>query len=436
MKKIFFLIGFLCSIIINAQSLGYNDLGVLFSGDESNGTARYRAMSGAFGALGGDLSSMEINPAGAAVFLKSEFSFSLNFRNQNIISDYYNTKTIVEDDYTNLSQAGAVFVFKNLNSRWSNTAISFNYSISRDFDNKWVANGNSNFPTFIYDDNFTDDGDDTNDILYLNSDGQSFQNFTNGKNDKFTFSVASLYDENLYIGAAVTFQDMSFYQAVSLEENNNDGNGNSIQGNLFEELFTVGNGISFNLGVISKASDNLRLGLSYKSPTWYDMVEEFHDENGINVLNYSLNSPSKLTGSVAYIFNKNGLISLDYSTRNYSNINISSNVDFSDVNQGFRADMKNASELKLGAEMRSKEFSFRGGYHYQQSPYEDALSSDHLKGYSLGLGYNFGNIKLDLSYEDSNRTDVYDFYPQYPEINPAELNIDTSKITVSLVFNI
>jgi hypothetical protein len=383
MKKIFFLIGFLCSIAINAQSLGYNDLGVLFSEDESNGTARYRGMSGAFGALGGDLSSMDINPAGAAVFLKSELSFSLNFRNQNISSDYYNTLNSVEEDFTSLSQAGAVFVFKNSNSRWNNTAISFNYSISRDFDNNWAANGNSDFPTFIYDDDYTDDGDSTNDILYLNSDGQNFRNFTNGKNDKFTFSVASQYDDNLYIGAAITSQDISFYQAVTLQENNNDGNGNSIQGNLFEELFVVGNGISFNLGVISKASDNLRLGLSYKSPTWYEMNEEFRDENGVNGLDYSLRAPSK-----------------------------------------------------FGAEIRSKGFSFRGGYHYQKSPYKNALSSDHLKGYSLGLGYNFGNIKFDLSYEDANRTDVYDFYPQYPEINPTELKFDTSKITVSLVFNI
>ena len=118
MKKIFFLIAFLCSIAISAQSLGYNDLGVLFSEDESNGTARYRGMSGAFGALGGDLSSIEVNPAGAAVFLKSELSFSLNFRNQNITSDYYNTINMFEEDYTNLSQAGAVFVFRNSNSKW------------------------------------------------------------------------------------------------------------------------------------------------------------------------------------------------------------------------------------------------------------------------------------------------------------------------------
>ena len=209
-----------------------------------------------------------------------------------------------------------------------------------------------------------------------------------------------------------------------------------MTGNLFEELSTIGNGISFNLGIISKVTDNLRLGISYNSPTWYDMTEEFVDENGINGLEYTLNTPSRLTGSFAYVFNKNGLISLDYSNRNYNNINISSNVDFNDINEAFSSDLKNTSELRIGAEIRNNNFSYRGGYHYQQSPYKNAISSDHLKGYSLGIGYNFGSIKFDISYEDANKTDVYDFYPQYNEINPTELKIDTSKVTASLILNI
>ena len=111
MKKILFLGAFLCSIVMNAQSLGYNDLGVLFSGNDNNGTARYRAMSGAFGALGGDMSATEINPAGIAVFLKSEFSASLNSRSQSINSNYYGTNTTIDNNFANLSQAGLVFSF-------------------------------------------------------------------------------------------------------------------------------------------------------------------------------------------------------------------------------------------------------------------------------------------------------------------------------------
>ena len=36
--------------------------------DNLTGTARFRAMSGAFGAVGGDPSAMMINPAGAAIY--------------------------------------------------------------------------------------------------------------------------------------------------------------------------------------------------------------------------------------------------------------------------------------------------------------------------------------------------------------------------------
>ena len=53
-----------------------NDLAV-FLGSELNGTARYNAMAGAFGALGGDLSGMAINPAGSSVFLYSEFGTTM-----------------------------------------------------------------------------------------------------------------------------------------------------------------------------------------------------------------------------------------------------------------------------------------------------------------------------------------------------------------------
>ncbi|MDR2414244.1 MAG: hypothetical protein LBD64_04575, partial [Odoribacteraceae bacterium] len=40
------------------------------------GTARSAAMGGAFGALGGDLSSLHANPAGVGVFRKSEFNLT------------------------------------------------------------------------------------------------------------------------------------------------------------------------------------------------------------------------------------------------------------------------------------------------------------------------------------------------------------------------
>ena len=69
MKKVTLFVLF-CAISLSSfsQSLGYEDLAILFSKDTNTGTARYTAMGGAFGALGGDVSALKINPASGSIF--------------------------------------------------------------------------------------------------------------------------------------------------------------------------------------------------------------------------------------------------------------------------------------------------------------------------------------------------------------------------------
>jgi hypothetical protein len=110
-----------------SQSLGYNDLGILFSKDDNYGTARFEAMSGAFGALGGDISSLGINPAGASVAKKSVFSATLSNRNTEFSSMYYGNTTNTQDNYLDISQAGGILSFDTAyNSEWNRFALSFN----------------------------------------------------------------------------------------------------------------------------------------------------------------------------------------------------------------------------------------------------------------------------------------------------------------------
>ena len=212
MKKLFLAVMLCVAYISNSQTLGYNDLGVLFSKENINGTARFNAMSGAFGALGGDLSAIETNPAGAAVFLMSEFALSLNFSNSETLTSYYGNSEISENDLTNLSQAGGVFVFKGYsnNSSWGKVALGFNFSIANDFENLWFASGNSGFAPIT-------DFYDSDPVVYINSDGQYFENLTEGRNNKYTFTFASEYNENLYVGASISTYDVDYYQRFLIE---------------------------------------------------------------------------------------------------------------------------------------------------------------------------------------------------------------------------
>ena len=64
MKKILLSIIFGSSLLATAQETTTNDA-LRYAVNNLTGTARFRAMSGAFGAVGGDLSLLYINPAGS-----------------------------------------------------------------------------------------------------------------------------------------------------------------------------------------------------------------------------------------------------------------------------------------------------------------------------------------------------------------------------------
>jgi hypothetical protein len=181
MKKILFLIGglLLSSITINAQVISNFDGAVLFSDEDDNGPARYNAMSGAFGALGGDLSATDINPAGLSVFNRTEAAITLGLRNTDISTSFYGTSTANNNSYLNMTQAGAVLIFNNpLSLNWTKFALGINYSVAKDFENDYNVNGNSGIANFIIGPTDTSnlsldpylnyDDDTTNDIFYDN----------------------------------------------------------------------------------------------------------------------------------------------------------------------------------------------------------------------------------------------------------------------------
>ncbi|MBT8384692.1 MAG: hypothetical protein KJO83_03165, partial [Bacteroidia bacterium] len=258
MKKIVFLIGgLLSSLYINAQVISYADAAVLFSSEENQGTARFNSMSGAFGALGGDLSAGDVNPAGLAVFNRSEASISFGLRDTDILTSFYGTNVNNNDDYFNLTQAGGVIVIDNgRRSNWTKVALGFNYTLAKDFENSYIVEGNSGISDFIigptgtsnlsYDPYLNYDDDLNNDIFYDDVDGQFFGNFTSGQNEKFTFSLAAQYNEKFYAGFSIVTHNLNYYQNALFEHSSNDGNSNLLDASFLQELYTYGDGVGFS----------------------------------------------------------------------------------------------------------------------------------------------------------------------------------------------
>jgi hypothetical protein len=451
-----------CAVSLSSfsQSLGYEDLAILFSKDNNTGSARYNAMSGAFGALGGDISAVKINPASGAIFNNSLFTVSLDSRSAEINTNYYGNSTTTQENYFNFSQAGAVFVYNNYtNSDWSKFAFSFNYSIRNNYDTHFIANGNSSIATFI---EFPLDTGNPK-TQYVNSEAQQFSTAYKGDITEYNFAVSSMYQNDLYLGASINMYDLKFSQQSFLKEQNNDGSGNVLNAKFYQENNTVGTGFSISAGAIYKVSKSLRLGFSYQTPTWFTEIREetnilnndgflgdteiivsnnntiYDNTTGnyfpIQTFSYKLKTPSKTTASIAYVFGKSGLINLDYTLSNYKDLKLS-NDDFTIENQFFNTNLRNTYTINVGAEWRFKSLSLRGGYHFSQNPNAFAIKSDNIKGYSYGAGYSFGNVKLDFAYQNKTNTQLYDFYPQYNQVNAAGLKIDNRILTATLSINL
>ena len=79
-KKLLILIFISSSLIIKSQTLS-EILSISF--EKPIGTARFESMGGAFGALGGDISSINTNPASGAVFIDNEFGIQFVYSEDN-----------------------------------------------------------------------------------------------------------------------------------------------------------------------------------------------------------------------------------------------------------------------------------------------------------------------------------------------------------------
>lgn len=455
MKKSLLLFSLLIGLITNAQVLDYTDFGILLTNDNSQNTARSMGMKNAFGALGGDLSAIQINPAGAAVFLQSVAAFTLGKNKTSILSNFYGTKTSKDNRHLSLSQAGGVLLFYDDDdesySDWKKVSVAITMNTLQDFKASWVAKGLTS-PTWTT---------NTDETIYYNSvDSQKYSNFKKGKQTHVNFAIAGQYRNSLFIGASFNTYDVEYIEDSKREEVSSDGLGNSVD--AFESFWQEvnGEGFSFSTGIIYKPTQSIRLGLSYTTPVWYELTEEsnmfeednndvfgyydisYSDEIGnysnnidkIQTYDYEIRTPSKTTGSLAYVFGSKGLISADLTAKSYKRIHLGNANVFDIENTYFKENLKNTYQFNLGTEWRFKSLSVRGGYSYEQTPYIEAIETDNIKGYAMGLGYNFGNFTIDLAYDYKENTDYYNFYPDIAGVKGAELLKNNKKLLATLSF--
>ena len=386
MIKRFISLCFFLSITLNSNSQTLEDV-FRYSSFYNEGTARFNSLGGAFGALGGDLSAISINPASSTIFNDSEFGVTLNYKNLKISNRLNNNKTSSKNDFFSYGGAGVVLVYEKRNSKFS---VAYNNHTLGDFDSSFYVSGKNNngidnyflyyadgIPSsdlLIYDDetsqsvytylgdNFgfadqqaflgyqsfiiNDSGDENNNYfsnaLYNNLD-QNLDIFRTGKHFKHSINLGFSYNNHVFTGININIHETLFEETKVFEEFGYANNSNVQRVFFKEDLLAYGTGFSFQLGSIIKIKQ-LRVGLSYSTPTILNIEEENSqiietdiiekdglttyriDPNTINVYDeYELKLPSKSLFSLAYIFGTRGLLSFDYEITKFNNTKFDDN---------------------------------------------------------------------------------------------------------------
>lgn len=387
----------------------------IYSGNPINGTAKYNAMAGSIGALGGDISSVNVNPAGIGVFITNDVNLTLGINNNKNTSTFVGKSLTNKNNGTDINNAGGVVSFNvGDNSKWKFVNVGVNYS-NRSLDNTVRSDANGNIK-------IVDDFSYPDTVINYTYLGHIYDR--TGNQSKMNFSVGANYDNRLYLGAGVNLHNSFFSQSDRAGFYSDDDKTSLFYDKQYTPYDEHSDGFSANIGVIAKLSNQFRVGAAIESPTWWNIERVYNqyyfNYNQVDLFreDRTLVTPMKATLSAAFVPSKNFALNVDF----IQGITKPKYKEYGDaereLNDFFSDSYKNSSEVRVGAEYRIAAFRLRGGYAYQGNSF-DNLS---LLGYNndgstseqsfsnlivgkrntigAGLGYDFKAFYIDASYQN------------------------------------
>ena len=507
MKKAFILLFSVCTLQqAVAQIYTYPGLGKQFSTSYSTGTARMQALGGASSALGADLSALTGNPAGLGFYTRSEVNISLAHTGIQTKSSYLAKTDEASESQIQMPTLGMVISSNNLGGGEWHGSFGFGYSRQAIFIQPIQISGTNNRSSLL--DNFIEKANDkgatgaTLDDEYDSYSGTAssaealayqtylinpnsvtggapFERFqpllptnqygtasNSGALTSWDFAYGATYRDQFYLGAALHFSKISSSSSTTWEDEF-VGAKNVAGFQYAETLLTNGSGIALSLGGIYKVNPSLRLSLAFRSPTYYDQMNETYDARlfpnviGIpaigstgnpititkvnpmrlttNEFTYQFLSPMKVSGGFALFFSKKGFLTADLEYVGYGGMKVYSAELGGGANQAFQTkyngqiarNFDGALNIKVGSEIRiSPSLSVRGGAALFGGGYAatyDTIDRNALQ-FSGGIGYRKSNFYIDLTAIQRTQKDAY---TPYTLKNAADFSSATLDITTT-----
>jgi long-chain fatty acid transport protein len=238
---------------------------------------------------------------------------------------------------------------------------------------------------------------------------------------KIAPSIAYTVNEDFYVGAAVNFDwaSLSVDPMPIAPPAIDPGTGTAYYSRA---TATDGSfGVGFQAGLIYKATDMLRVGLSYTSPQWFQDFEfnavyenpELPDFQTHRDISFAMDVPAVYSGGLAadlgrFLWTGDARYITYSSTDGFaeSGMNPDGSV------RGFGWD--DIWVLASGLQFRPVErLALRGGYNYTQNPIPPEQSAANVPAPAIvqhhatfGLGYRFGDLTVDAGYYRAFKNDL------------------------------
>jgi hypothetical protein len=423
------------------------------------GTARSMGFGGALGSVGGDFSSLSVNPAGIGMYRKGEMMFTPSVKINSTSGTYLGTTTSDDVSRFNVNNFGMVFTSapkgkRYEKSKWKSTSFGVGFNRLADYNRTYTYSGFNSGPNSSSVSELFVAAADANEIQFadnmsylgyesylINQDPNTGAFYTvvpwqsginqgrmvteRGRYNEWAISLGGNYMEKLLLGATVGIPSIRYERRSDISESTTSAdpqtNPYNFQSLVFsEDVRQRGTGLNLKLGFIYKATDNFRFGAAVHTPTWFNITEEYTPQvsaiaQGQNLVvgwdpptsisNYTLTTPWRGIVSATGMLGKYGFVTADYEFVGYNTARFATDfaADERFLNNYARTQYKGASNIRVGAEGRPSDFILlRLGFGYYGSPYKNAAVNGDRIDISAGLGFRFQQWFIDFGYVNSS----------------------------------
>ncbi|AEA45534.1 hypothetical protein Fluta_3565 [Fluviicola taffensis DSM 16823] len=467
-------------------AFGQNEVDVYrLSNTYVQGSARFDAMGGSFGALGAESGCIGINPAGFGRSSVSSFSFGLSSTNVQTKTNFNSNSSNFTDFNVRVPNIAATVVsdVSSSNSGLIYTQISFGLNRVANFNNSFNYSGQqlaslldvfsnnaygidpldlynqqpytSSLAWITYAINDTLDNGQYYYTPSLSNQGNVIHNRTvlnKGGINEWYVALSANYLDKIYFGASVSYNTINFSESIIHKETAVDTAVETMRSFVYQyDYKTKGGGLNVKLGAIFLPTDFLRLGIALHTPTFYQLTDEYTanmqavHSYGVNSVDpayvpadkykYRIWTPTKLVGSLGLIFGDNGCINIDLEYLNYGWGRLKTTNDEAYVpynyayeNQVIKDQLVDALNIRIGGEWAIQNtFFIRAGYGYY--PKGDTLMRTYGKNYnqtfSGGLGIRVNRVYFNASVRYLMQSSVYKaFYESRTELDITNMTFN------------